>query len=106
MKKTLIAAMIFSLSVGAAADMSDYDLTDEEFCEVESEVAYEAMDTRQMGVPLHTALALSDNSQVKAIIHHAYEAQQFQSEYAKEVIKVEFGKLNYYKCLARMSGKL
>jgi hypothetical protein len=107
MKKSLvIVALTLSMSaqVSAGEAISDAQYS-QESCEIVSAVAYEVMDVRQMGVPIHEAFAMSEASFIQDITRDAYDTRIFESEYAKSVIKTEFAKLQYYKCMAEFGVK-
>lgn len=104
MKKSLVI-VAFTLSMSSQAGAEEATDYDQKICELESSLAYQIMSFRQSGSPMHEVLQASVGDDLKSVVRDAYDTQQFQSEYAQGIIKTEFAKLRYYKCLDRMGVK-
>ena len=103
MKKIYFAMIVLGLSAGISLSASaEENSLKDRLCEVESGLAYDLMNFRQNGAPIHKLLKLSEEPQLKEVVREAYKAEQFHTEYEKEAIKVEFAKLQYYICLDRL----
>ena len=98
MKKIYFALIILGLSSGSSAE--ERSLKDRN-CEKESNLAYRVMDFHQKGTPIQELIELTDDSDIKAMVRNAYEAPQFDSESAQEMVKEKFSKLQYLICLNR-----
>ena len=102
MKEIYFAMIVLGLSTGFSLGVSaEENSLKDRLCELDSKNAYNLMNFRQNGVPIHKVLTLGEHPQEKELIREVYKVEQFRTEYAKEAIKVEFAKLQYYKCLDR-----